>query len=121
MHKMLKYNITPVVPLRSSISASGDLSPLSYIAGAMAGMPGVYVWVDGPDGRRMKMSSPEALAKFHIEPLSYEPKEGLGLVNGTAYSAAVGALVMHESNMLALLTQLTTALAVEADLASDGR
>ncbi|PWN99527.1 putative phenylalanine ammonia-lyase [Tilletiopsis washingtonensis] len=120
MHKMLKYNITPVVPLRSSISASGDLSPLSYIAGAMAGMPGVYVWVDGPDGRRMKMSSPEALAKFHIEPLSYEPKEGLGLVNGTAYSAAVGALVMHESNMLALLTQLTTALAVEADLASDG-
>ena len=33
----LENNVTPVVPVRSSISASGDLSPLSYVAGALAG------------------------------------------------------------------------------------
>ena len=42
------------------------------------------------------------------------PKEGLGLVNGTAFSASAGALALYDAENLAALTQTTTAMTVEA-------
>ena len=37
--KLLELDIIPVIPLRGSISASGDLSPLSFIAASICGHP----------------------------------------------------------------------------------
>ncbi|KAN0066392.1 Protein pal1 [Thecaphora frezii] len=110
----LEHNVTPVVPVRSSISASGDLSPLSYIAGALAGQKGIWCWVTGPEGTRIKVPSSEACRMYNVEPVLYEPKEALGLLNGTAFSASVAGLATYEADKLSLLTQLTTAMAVEA-------
>ncbi len=38
----------------------------------------------------------------------------LSLVNGTAVSAATGALAMHNTQGIAILTQVLTAISVEA-------
>lgn len=114
MQALIRNRITPVVPLRGSISASGDLSPLSYVAGCLAGQPGIWAWVDGPDGKREMVPSNEALARHGIEATKYEPKEALGILNGTAFSASVAALALHDVENLCLLTQCTTAMAVEA-------
>ncbi len=121
MANLLRHNITPVVPLRGSISASGDLSPLSYVAGCLAGQPGIWAWVDGPEGTntRVKVPSDVALARYNLEPIVYAPKEALGLLNGTAFSAAVGALAAYEASMQCMLTQVTTAMTVEAMVATD--
>ncbi|KAK0454644.1 L-Aspartase-like protein [Armillaria borealis] len=90
MKQLLDYNITPVVPLRGSISASGDLSPLSYIAGTLIGNPSIRVF-DGPAafGSRTITPSIDALKAHNIEPLPLASKEPLGILNGTAFSASV--------------------------------
>ncbi|THX86664.1 phenylalanine ammonia-lyase [Aureobasidium pullulans] len=108
--KLLNKNIIPVVPLRGSISASGDLSPLSYVAGAIEGSPDIYVRLS--DGKVMPAS--EALEDAGIEPVVLGPKEGLGLLNGTAFSAATASLALHQSQDVVLLSQVLTAMGVEA-------
>ncbi|KAL8936672.1 MAG: hypothetical protein Q9216_004810 [Gyalolechia sp. 2 TL-2023] len=112
---LLQSNLTPVVPLRGSISASGDLSPLSYLAGAITGNPDIYV--QSPAGI---MSAEQALQEIGIKPIVLAPKEGLGLMNGTAVSAAVASLAIYEAHHLTILSQVLTAMAVEALIGTVG-
>lgn len=111
--RLIENRITPVVPLRGSISASGDLMPLSYIAGAIEGSPDVYVQVQDSDNTRI-MNARDALLSTGLEAQTLGPKEGLGLVNGTSASAALASLVMYEAHQLAVLVQALSAVTVEA-------
>ncbi|KAG7007616.1 phenylalanine aminomutase (L-beta-phenylalanine forming) [Physcia stellaris] len=112
---LLRNNIIPVVPLRGSISASGDLSPLSYIAGAIQGNPGINVWAHEPTtGRRTILTAKAALKAASITPVELGPKEGLAIVNGTAVSAGAAGLALHDAHCLAVLSQVLTAMGVEA-------
>ncbi|KAI0057876.1 phenylalanine ammonia-lyase [Artomyces pyxidatus] len=115
MATLLRENITPFIPLRGSISASGDLTPLSYIAGTLVGNPSIRVF-DGPTvyGAREIVSSREALQRHEIAPIPLLAKEHLGIMNGTAFSASVAALALHDAVHLALLAQVCTAMGTEA-------
>ncbi|KAL4790442.1 L-Aspartase-like protein [Aspergillus venezuelensis] len=113
MVQLLLHRVTPIVPLRGSISASGDLMPLSYIAGTIEGNPDVYVRVQGLDKCRV-MKSSEGLQSVGIAAQKLGPKEGLGLINGTSTSAAVASLVLYETNQLAVLMQALSAMGLEA-------
>ncbi|OJJ42344.1 hypothetical protein ASPZODRAFT_20567 [Penicilliopsis zonata CBS 506.65] len=110
--RCLNKHITPLIPLRGSISASGDLSPLAYVGGLVEGNPDVYVQL-GTDNRTV-VSAADAMRQAGISPLVLQAKEALGVMNGTAPSAASGALVVHDTDQLAVLTQLLTAMATEA-------
>lgn len=112
--ELLRRNITPLVPLRGSISASGDLMPLSYIAGAIQGNPDVFVRTSSPRGQDELVSAQTALERVGLSPIILGPKEGLSLINGTAASAAVASLALHDTQRLAVLSQLLTALTSEA-------
>ncbi|EKM50759.1 uncharacterized protein PHACADRAFT_213646 [Phanerochaete carnosa HHB-10118-sp] len=113
--ELLRENITPLVPLRGSVSASGDLSPLSYIAGTLIGNPAIHVY-DGPAslGARRIVPSSVALDNHGVVPISLSSKEHLGILNGTAFSASVGALALNEVVHLSLLAQICTAMGTEA-------
>ncbi|KAJ8083490.1 hypothetical protein AAF712_013794 [Marasmius tenuissimus] len=116
IQEIMNANITPYVPLRGSISASGDLSPLSYIAGTVVGNPSIRVF-SGPKsglGAREVRPSNEALASHSISPMSLASKEPLGILNGTAFSASVAALALNEAVHLTLLSQICTAMGTEA-------
>jgi len=106
---LINHDILPVIPLRGSISASGDLSPLSYIAGALTGHPDVKVRIVR-DGREQILPSPEALALYNITPVSLQAKEGLAVLNGTAVSASFASIVLHDSHFLHLLSQVGSTL-----------
>ncbi|KAI0521699.1 phenylalanine ammonia-lyase [Xylaria bambusicola] len=119
MLRLIKHDIIPVIPLRGSISASGDLMPLSYVSGALQGNPDVYVRVGGKWGSPKIKTACQALKDASIEPVILGPKEGLSLINGTAASAAVASLALYEANQLAVVSQFLTALTSEALYAND--
>ena len=90
----LNHDMIPLIPLRGSISASGDLQPLSYIAGILEGNPDCYVWTDDGHGGRALIPANVALEKLGSKPVPFGPKEALAVLNGTAASTAVAALAM---------------------------
>ncbi|KAI6111975.1 phenylalanine ammonia-lyase [Pisolithus croceorrhizus] len=100
----IRKGLVPVVPLRGSISASGDLSSLSYVAGMLIGNPAIRVW----------MSAPRALRATGTAPLPLVSKEHLGILNGTAFSAGLASLVVRNTETIGVLGAALTALAVEA-------
>ncbi|KAK4641429.1 hypothetical protein QC761_501980 [Podospora bellae-mahoneyi] len=108
--RLLANDMTPVVPLRGSISASGDLSTLSYIAGAIEGNPDIFVKL----GSGKIIPASDALQIAGITPVRLQAKEGLGITNGTAPSCAMASLVIAQANQLALLIQVLTAMGTEA-------
>lgn len=112
---LLQHELTPVVPLRGTISASGDLSPLSYIAGVVTGNPDIYVRTASGI-----ITAEEALAKINVKPIELGPKEALGLMNGTATSAAAASLAIYETHHLTVLSNVLTAMALEALLGTVG-
>ncbi|CAK5281746.1 unnamed protein product [Mycena citricolor] len=115
INQVLCANVVPAVPLRGSISASGDLSPLSYVAGLLVGNPSIRAF-DGPPafGSRKMVSSREALLAHNIQPIALASKEQLGILNGTAFSASVASLALNDAVHLAVLAQICTAMGTEA-------
>ncbi|KAH7304015.1 phenylalanine ammonia-lyase [Stachybotrys elegans] len=110
MQDLLHHQIIPMIPLRGSISASGDLSPLSYISGAIQGKPTIQVL----SRTGQHTYADQAFAKAGLDPVELLAKEGLAMINGTAMSAAAATLALHDTHGFAVLAQALTAMAVEA-------
>jgi len=103
-------NAIPTVRELGSIGASGDLVPLSTIARAITGVTGkVKVNFDG-----QTLNSQTVLRKLELEPIELRPKEGLALVNGTSFSAAIAASAVYESTNLMALSIATQAMMLRA-------
>ena len=104
---MLNTNVIPVIPSEGSVGASGDLTPLSYISGALVGERDVYY-------QNKIVPIAEVYAELGIEPLILRPKEGLAIMNGTAVMTAIACLNYKKSEQIALASSMITALNVLA-------
>ena len=104
---MLEKGVTPVIPEKGSVGASGDLAPLAHIALAAIGEGEVFY-----NGERQPAA--EALERAQIAPLQLEVKEGLALLNGTQAMGAVGALALHRAERLVRLADVAGAMTLEA-------
>jgi len=109
---LLNQHLTPEVPLYGSVSASGDLAPLSHIALVLIGEG--YV-VEGGTRR----PAAKALKAAGIRPLKLEMKEGLALNNGVQYATAFGILSCFRLMQLLKTAAIATAISTQVMLGSD--
>ncbi|WP_299802729.1 histidine ammonia-lyase [uncultured Shewanella sp.] len=101
---LLNLNITPVIPEEGSVGASGDLTPLSYLAAVLVGERDVIY-----QGERRATS--DVYQELNIVPLKLRPKEGLALMNGTAVMTALACLAYDRAQYMARLASRITAMA----------
>lgn len=101
---MLRHDILPLIPAEGSVGASGDLTPLSYVAAALAGERRVLA-------RGREMPAADALAAAGLTPITLKPKEALAVMNGTAVMTGLAALAFVRARYLGVLAGRLTALA----------
>lgn len=105
----LNEGVTPCVPELGSIGASGDLVPLSYIAGAVMGHEAGYE----VDFKGTRMPAEEALECLGMKPLTFRPKEALAMLNGTSVMTGIAANCLKEALDLATLALHVHALFIQ--------
>jgi histidine ammonia-lyase len=104
---LLNCGITPVVPSRGSVGASGDLAPLAHMALVLIG--------EGrAEYRGEVMATADCMRLAGIEPLVLLGKEGISLLNGTQAMLSIGCLRLTELENLFYAAQTTAALSIEA-------
>ncbi len=109
---MLNRGVHPVVPEKGSVGASGDLAPLAHLA---------IVLIGGGDAlyRGERLPGLQALKKAGLAPLQLQAKEGISLINGTQFMAALGTIALLRAENLARHADLIGAMSAEALLGSD--
>jgi histidine ammonia-lyase len=110
---MLNEGVIPLVPLRGSVGASGDLCPLSHLFATLLGAGRFYLMTDRSRTLRPATELPSLLG-FDANAIKPSFKEGLALVNGANFSAAMLALAVHDAERLADTADGAATMSLEA-------
>ncbi|MBZ5605943.1 MAG: histidine ammonia-lyase, partial [Acidobacteriia bacterium] len=103
---LLNHGVTPIVPARGSVGASGDLAPLAHMALVMIG--------EGEaEFGGVRMAGSEALKRAGIEPVALQSKEGISLLNGTQAMLAIGTIELQQCERLAQAADVICAMSLD--------
>ena len=106
--EMINKGVTPFIPEKGSLGASGDLAPLAHMVLVMLGLGKAFYKGELLDGK-------EAMEKAGVAILpELSSKEGLALINGTQVMTSVGAHATYDAINLMKHLDLAGALTIEA-------
>ncbi len=105
--ELLNRDLVPWVPSRGSLGASGDLAPSAHLVLAMLG-EGEFL---SPAGERV--SAGPVLQQAGVPPITLEAKEGLSLLNGTQFMAAIACLAVTDGEALLDSSDVIGAMSLE--------
>src|SRR5579864_5614753 len=108
---LFNADVLPVIPVKGSVGASGDLAPLAHMSAALLGVGEVFA-----KGERMPAT--QGLALVGLKPLTLQAKEGLALLNGTQASTALALYNMFAIEDLYRTALVSGALSVDAAMGS---
>ncbi|PSV26375.1 histidine ammonia-lyase [Photobacterium sp. GB-27] len=100
---LINHDIVPRIPEEGSVGASGDLTPLSYVAATLIGERDVIY-------KGEIRPTAEVFAELGISPIQLRPKEGLALMNGTSVMTALACLAYKRAEYLAQMATKITAM-----------
>jgi histidine ammonia-lyase len=103
----IESGVTPVVPEKGSVGASGDLAPLAHLFLPLIGLGEVYY-----EGTRQRSS--DVLKRLGMEPVKLGPKEGLALINGTQFILAYAVKSVHRLYNCLEAADIIGAMSLEA-------
>ncbi len=115
--RMLRRGIVPLVPIRGSVGASGDLCPLSHLFVVLLGEGRYYVVRerDAMAARPRNFKPASGLAQdLGSAPTQPRLKEGLALSNGATFCAALLALAVVDAESAANAADVAAGLSLEA-------
>ncbi len=109
--EMLNKGIHPVVPWQGSVGACGDLAPMAHICSVLIGLEQAEAFYNGE-----RMPARKALELANITPIDFQlkAKDCLALMNGTTMFAGMSALCHYDAEQLIKVSEITTALSLEA-------
>lgn len=105
--QLLAHDVLPLIPAEGSVGASGDLTPLSYVAAVLCGERDV-LW------EGCVQPAAEVLPRLGLTPLKLRPKEALALMNGTSVMTGLACLAWQRAERLVRLATRLTACNVWA-------
>ncbi len=108
---LLNRGVSPVVPEKGSVGASGDLAPLAHLSLVLVGL-GEAIY------KGQRISGRKALSKCGLQPIQLEAGEGLALVNGTQVMTGIGGLAIHDAVNLSKMTDIAAAMSLEVLMGS---
>jgi histidine ammonia-lyase len=103
----INHHVTPVIPSKGSVGASGDLAPLSHIALALIGEGEVEY-----EGKEIRSSF--ALEQIGKPKARLFAKDGLALINGTAVMTALGSIAIHRITNIIKTADIIASLTLDA-------
>lgn len=112
---MLNLGVTPYISSKGSLGSSGDLCLLAQLGLVIIGDENRKDNDSGKAYYKGKLlSGKEAMELAHVKTVVFSHKDGLALINGATFSAAIAALSIYAAKELVDLADETAALSVEA-------
>ncbi|MGI1691094.1 histidine ammonia-lyase [Thermoanaerobacter uzonensis] len=105
--EMLNKGVTPIIPEKGSLGASGDLAPLAHMVLVMIGK-GEALY------KGERMTGEKAMKEAGISPVVLSSKEGLALINGTQVMSAIGCLNVYYAKRLIKSADAVSSITLEA-------
>jgi histidine ammonia-lyase len=109
--EMLNKGVTPVVCLKGSVGACGDLAPMSQIALLLMGEGEAYY-----QGERLP--GEVAMQRAGIPIPGLQARDGLAAINGSNLLTAIGAIHLYDMNRWLKQAEIACAMSLEALIAN---
>lgn len=105
--QMLNKDVVPVVSLKGSVGASGDLAPMAQAALLLMGEGEAFY-----AGERLPGA--EALRRAGIQPPGLHARDGLAAINGSNFLTAISALQIYDMQRWLKQAEIAAAMSIEA-------
>lgn len=105
--EMLNREVTPVVCLRGSVSACGDLAPMAQLALLLMGEGEAYF-------KGERLPGAVAMRRAEIPIPGVKDRDGLAAINGSNFITAIFALQLYDIEVVLRHAEVACAMAMEA-------